>query len=326
MANQTPYEKFNVEGYQARGLKGIVSQIVDQEGWKFGNNISLILTKGENIEFKYPFFFAVESARGTAKEEFVPPASLVIKTTNDPSGQYTVKDELKHRVYGLDPNTDTTPTVSNLLKAAQYFDASPQLITGQCQSNHIILLSDGRPNELTDPVKNQVNTLTGNSQCQGNNHTACGRSIARYLKDKDFNTDVSGVNNVNLRTIGFALGEGDNGDEARRFLDDLAKVSNPTSGVLEANSAAELLARMEEHVQEIEDEQATFVTPGLAVNQFNSYRHENRLFYAMFQPDANVTWAGNIKPYQIARIDGKLRVADGRKPTSSGDSCWYGAI
>ncbi len=305
----------HANGYQTQGddLKEIARTLAAQPGWDFGNNMSFII-KSEPDPVLNKKFGAFESA-GSLGEGFISPASLIVKVDTDSTQTYTIKDELKHKVYGLDPDKDSTPTIARLLKAADYFKTnSDTLITSQCQKNHIILLSDGRPNNLNYTTAGQVNSFTGQNTCSAGAHQACGESLASYLQSDAFK-DLAG-SDVTVRTIGFSLDNTPDGRQAAGFLNALASAGG-SENVIEASDTATLLAAFQEHTQRINDDQATIVTPGLAVNQFNSFRHENRLYYSMFRPDTNVTWPGNIKSYQLAKISNELKIADNSTPPKS---------
>ena len=80
--------------------------------------------------------------------------------------------------------------------------------TVQCQSNHIVLLTDGYPYGRQSEY-NDIGSYIG-SDCarnQGANMRGgnCGIEVAKYMKEKDHYTNVRGVNNITTHTIGLSL-------------------------------------------------------------------------------------------------------------------------
>jgi len=53
----------------------------------------------------------------------------------------------------------------------------------------------------------------------------------------------------------------------------------------------------------VKDVNATFVSPGVAVNQLNRLTHNDELYFALFKPAEGTLWPGNVKKYKLDGSD-----------------------
>lgn len=160
----------------------------------------------------------------------------------------------------------------------------------QCQTNnHIVLLSDGRANGNVS--QNRIKTLLGKSECLGGTSSSerCGLDLVRNISDAS--TSVVGTS-VTTHTIGFAANS-----EAENYLNQLAIQSG--GSFFTADSSEKLIEAFNSIIQSAKDVSATFVSPGVAVNQLNRLTHRDELYYAVFEPDEGKIWPGNLKRYRI---------------------------
>jgi len=161
-------------------------------------------------------------------------------------------------------------------------------ITSQCQTNHIVLLSDGdaRSNSSVGKIK----SLTGVSKCTGH-ATAdeeCGLELVEWLNTTDQST-LKNTQTIRTYTIGFNLQS-----------DYLKALANKGGGLYyEANSSAQLVDTFESILGEAYSIDTSFVAPGATVNQFNRLTHRNDIYFALFKPESRPNWGGNLKKYQI---------------------------
>lgn len=113
----------------------------------------------------------------------------------------------------------------------------------ECQSNYIVLMSDGRPqyrggngtNKLPRRTK-QIKNLTGKNCAtnpSGYKSGTCGPELAEFLLKTDLDSELAGDQSVQTFTVAFALDDPKGTD----YLKSLATVGE---GNLSANSAAEL--------------------------------------------------------------------------------------
>ncbi|MBX2837739.1 MAG: VWA domain-containing protein [Gammaproteobacteria bacterium] len=160
-----------------------------------------------------------------------------------------------------------------------------------CQTNHIVLLSDG--SATSNSAANKVKSLTGQSSCDnGNWKESCGKELAEYLEAGDFSS-FDGDQNVTTYTIGF-----NNNDP---FLTELAHAGGGTYNT--ANSSAELVNVFQSILSDVLAVDTAFVAPAATVNQFNRLTHNSSIYFALFKPNTRPTWSGNLKQYRLDSDD-----------------------
>jgi type IV pilus assembly protein PilY1 len=158
----------------------------------------------------------------------------------------------------------------------------------QCQvNNHIVLLSDGIANRNHSVDK--IQAMLGEN-CSGSGGEKCGVSLVSNISD-------SGESVIDARvvthTIGFAAGTA-----ANTFLNDLALKSG--GGFYQADNSEDLVQAFNTILRNVKDVNATFVSPGVAVNQLNRLTHRDELYFALFKPSEGTQWPGNLKKYKIS--------------------------
>lgn len=192
-----------------------------------------------------------------------------------------------------------TPTVAALYEAQRYLTGAmpyrgnnggqPYVspTTSQCESNHVVLLTDGRP--TNDPsVVGDLEPLIGTCSARSGGLGSCGGELARYLSTVDQFPAIPDTNIITTHSIGFNIRDD--------WLESLATVSN---GIYRtADSSQELLAAFQSILNTVQL-QSTTAAPTVSVNAFNQSRHREELFYSFFQPGAAPRWEGNIKKYRL---------------------------
>ena len=286
----------------------IVSEAMSSGDWESNGSLVLTVTADKDVRLG-----AVESGQANG-------ASLVMTALSADLGNYgeRVRDELKRLVNNISPNGGT-PLMEAYTEMAKYmmgqkavfargepdavgFDQSWVYNTpldgdvGQCSSNHIILMTDGKP--TSDTTYGQVGSTTGQpGDCKGgvSGNTpeasfACMKQLATWLYDGTENTQKSAVQ---THTVGFHLDETTSAQ--------LAEVADAGQGsALTAASAAELESALRKIINSVSDINSTVAAPGVAVNQLNRMQHLDQLYYAIFGPELDSRWKGNLKRYRLA--------------------------
>ncbi|MEH6824771.1 MAG: PilC/PilY family type IV pilus protein [Motiliproteus sp.] len=181
-----------------------------------------------------------------------------------------------------DDNIGTTTCADEEITGSPVY-TSP--ITEDCQSNHIVLLTDGYPSVNTSVTK--VQAMTGGS-CSGSDDKACGLELLSYLK----NVDQHAKDNdqiITTHTIGFNFSD--------QWLRDLATTGG--GGFYEAESASELTSAFDTIIKSIKAVNTTFVQPSVTINQFNRFSHRDDVYFSLFKPQETAKWYGNLKKYQL---------------------------
>ena len=218
------------------------------------------------------------------------------------------RDALLNVVNTLTP-AGGTPTLLALLQGAQYFRGEPlqklgttydSPIDSACQSNHIVLLTDGTPTSFPQDEAAIANHIYGNttSNCSPASSGTCGAELAEYLFANDHSDTVDNTNNVITHTIGLSfsnawlqtlsVGRGPEGKGQHFFAEDTADLTEAFNSILD-------IAR---------EGSNSFAAPAITLDQFTRYSHREDMYLALFEPSNTQRWTGNLKRY---RFDGQVK-------------------
>ncbi|WP_101675817.1 PilC/PilY family type IV pilus protein [Alloalcanivorax mobilis] len=181
--------------------------------------------------------------------------------------------------------------------------SSPMNMANQCESNHIIVMTDGDPTYDSD--EDAVNDLT-NGRCSVSGGSSSGNSyncqvdLANWLYDKDKN----GKRSVKTWQVAFGQNISKLSDMKR------VAVSGGTDEVRLADNAEELAAEFNDILDLIAEDSQSIVSPGVTINQTNRLEHLDQLYFAVFKPEKTSVWAGNLKRYKLD--DGEVVDKNGR--------------
>lgn len=325
--------------YQSPSLTPIVQQIVARSGWDSGNDMMFILANfsGERGAYSYNgqpsgsvklvIEFAGQATPGqtsTVREHlisqvdslssdgFTPIVDTLYEAANyyggfdvdyglkrgDSSTSSSVRrnTRVSSRLsyLGADSVLPSGCTVDNLSDANCINEYIPSgasylspVLDKQCQTNnHIVLLSDGEANNNHSVAK--IESVLG-KYCTGSGGEKCGLDLIDNMSDADESfIDTK----IYTHTIGFAA----NG-AANAFLNDLAIKGN--GGFYTASNTEDLVSVFQSILKTVKDVNATFVSPGVAVNQLNRLTHNDELYFALFKPAEGTIWPGNLKKYKL---------------------------
>lgn len=167
---------------------------------------------------------------------------------------------------------------------------SPVNRANQCESNHIILFTDGAPSR-DDPEE------VGLVSC-GDNSYACQVKIAAELNS---NSNSLGTP-IKTHNIGLYMGD--------TTLANMQSVSTAGGGeTYDSDSAETLLEAFQSTLDLIDEDARSISAPGVAVNAMNRFQHLDQLYYSVFQPFESSYWNGNLKRYQV--VDGEIHGQNG---------------
>lgn len=216
-----------------------------------------------------------------------------------------------------------TPTVGALFEGGQYFRGEPLMGSGQtytspmesaCQSNHIVLLTDGSPTEFDETEKAVAAAIYGNDTTLCPDATlaggTCGAELSKYLYDTDHSTELTGTNNIVTHTIGFNFSADWLPTVSSAASNDGTGTSTGTGTGLHFNaeSASDLVIAFDSILEVANDSSNTFVAPAITLDQFTRFSHRDDMYLALFQPSNNQRWTGNLKRY---RFDGQVKDKNG---------------
>lgn len=176
--------------------------------------------------------------------------------------------------------------------ASEHITGAPTYIspfTHECQTNHIVLLTDGEPT-ADSTAANEVKSITG-AGCidQSGGRGTCGEEIASYLSTNDQHTH-GGEQTITTHTIGFNF--------TTQWLKDVA--SEGGGGYYTADTASQLSAALANIIDSVQDDGSSFVAPGATVDNFSKVSHRSDIYLALFQPKSTPGWNGNLKRYDFS--------------------------
>lgn len=167
-------------------------------------------------------------------------------------------------------------------------------MVAECQSNHIVLLTDGKP---TSTAITEVESLiSGTCASASSADGKCGEEIAQFLATTDQSTSIDNVNTITTHTIGF------------NFSNDwLKEVASAGGGKFyTADSALDLVAAVESILLEAKSHENTIVAPAATLDQTSRLAHRDDIYLALFEPSYSPAWSGNLKRYYF---DGEIKDA-----------------
>lgn len=188
---------------------------------------------------------------------------------------------------------------------------SPINMKNQCESNHIIVMTDGAP--TSDGDWSAVSNITGSS-CASDNFTEtksfnCQVELAKFL-----NTDSpNGKKRIQTWQVAFGISKGST--TANRMENvAVAGGSEPTvpkgsQYVRYAENAEELAKAFIDILDLIDEQVRSGAAPGVAVNTLNRFQYLDELYYSVFRPAESSYWEGNLKKYRL--VDGEIIDANG---------------
>lgn len=229
-------------------------------------------------------------------------------------GTVTIRDDMIASVNNMFAESGT-PIVPTLYDAALYLRDStsrPTPMTASCQPTHMVLLTDGQANNNTTAAKTGIGGIVGGS-CTGDatdDGEQCARTLATYLANNDQLSSLAGDNKITTHTVGFALDASGTTASAniRKFLKDVA--TNGGGSFNTAENAGELTKAFNKIISEVLATDTTFVSASAPVNTFNRQDNKDELYFSLFRPAATDRWAGNLKRYRMATVNGTAYIVD----------------
>lgn len=223
-------------------------------------------------------------------------------TTDERYKRVSVAGSYSGGTHVLPPGCPSTNSSSSACDG-ETVTGSPTYISpiySACQSNHIVLLTDGQANNNHLPTRHAINNLVSSHtgrNCETdsvNNTQRCSRDLVSWLANTDQKPSISGFDNiVNTHTIAFNL----DSSTAKSYLSDLATIGG--GQYKEADTAADLATAFNDILRSVLSQNATFVSPGATINQFNRLTHRNEIYFSLFKPSASTKWSGNLKRYKL---------------------------
>src|SRR5690606_6211595 len=178
-------------------------------------------------------------------------------------------------------------------------DSYKSPITHTCQSNHIVLFTDGLPSsdgDANSDIRNLIKNMKGlpkglNKDCDGN-EGGCAEELADWLQHGSTKGGSAKYEITVARVGGFS-----GGDTANKMLGKMALHGAGSFQV--ADNEGKRASALSVICGSISDRAGNFAAPAVAVSSFNSLEHRDELYYSVFQPAKSPGWSGNIKRYRM---------------------------
>ena len=197
---------------------------------------------------------------------------------------------------------DGTPTVAALYEAQRYFQGGtpyrgvlPAGTTrynspsdSQCDSNHIVVLTDGRPTPDSQAF-NDLNPIVGPCAGDPNDRGTCGIELAEEMAATDQLQHVPGLNTLTTHSIGFNI--------RNNWIVDLATAGN---GLYRDAASKDELVDAFNGILESVQLATSAAAPAISVSSASETRHSDELYYTLFQPATTARWDGNVKKYRLS--------------------------
>lgn len=182
---------------------------------------------------------------------------------------------------------DTNPTDESC--ASEEINGNPVYtspIANECQSNHILLVTDGEANATSNAVKNRFGSCAHSGITHNNG--VCAAEMAAYMANNDLVSGIEG-STVTTHTVGFNLDSD--------WLKDIAEKGG--GDYFTASSSSDLVTALVEIINDVQRVDSTFVAPGVTVDQFSRLSHRKDTYLALFEPSNTPQWPGNMKRYDL---------------------------
>ncbi|ARN72826.1 VWA domain-containing protein [Oceanicoccus sagamiensis] len=166
-----------------------------------------------------------------------------------------------------------------------------------CQPNHLVLLTDGNATQnQAANLSARFAGLADSSECTstGDDDELCGAELLSYLKNTDQvdDAEMQYDQTVTTHVIGFNFSS-----------DWLQELATAGGGLYkEASSAGDLSDVLAAISTQVLDTSSTFAAPVATINQFNRLVQRNEVYFAVFKPDTDKRWEGNIKKYNLGTV------------------------
>jgi hypothetical protein len=201
-------------------------------------------------------------------------------------------------------------------------------IISDCQSNNIILMSDGKPEyeKIRQPhAYSRIKELIGKgcaSEPSGFKAGECGKELTTYLFKKDLNSTITGMQTVNTFVVGFASGITDEAEDYLKSLvtaDDL-DTKDVNEGYFSAKNGEDLAKAFTDTLKRIAKEARSQASPGYSVNVRSGLEHEDSIYIPVFDKSNTSVWSGNLKKFKLVDDKGHrhIRGKDTKTATTAG--------
>jgi len=245
---------------------------------------------------------------------------------------------------GAHPSTYSGNVITNNIRNnPRNYDNAPNYISpisSSCQSNYIVLMSDGQPTYYYVADANTQGVGFGKSRgpfaqiLQGNGGSSalaaavpncedspsgftagkCGPELTRYIADHDNSDEMDDLQTIKTYTIGFGANlsiEAQNYLRSLETIDDDPETGRVEDGYFNAANPEALALAFKEILEEIVIPKGTLASPGYSVNVKSGLEHEKSIYIPVFDRKNTSRWSGNLKKFELVTV-GNRRLIYGK--------------
>jgi type IV pilus assembly protein PilY1 len=227
----------------------------------------------------------------------------------------TTRNELINEVRSITADT-WTPLAETLYEAGLYFKGDSSYFNSgvvytspiqyYCQRNYVIIITDGMSTQDRNSIlASAIGDRNGdqkepigapNDPDYASNGSDYLDDVAKYLYDGDLRSDLTNQQNIITYTIGFT--------EDNDLLERTAVHGH--GRYFYSDNAQQLANAFQDIVNEILEKSSSFVAPLVPVSRMERTSAGDKIYLALFQPNNDGMWSGNIKKFGVAQENNTL--------------------
>lgn len=306
--------------YASPDIGPLLQAVIDDPGWEYDGALGLLVRGSSSTELRIRAWERTDDdSTTTSLSKFGTfAAKLHVRA------RYPHRTTLTHRRWSVQTvagmtATGGTPIAGAYLTAANYllgndpdFPTMPVLVSGDCGSNTLVILTDGaeqayKYNTTTFPASvkqltDKTCVVTPGGSTDWNRAWGCSKDIAKTMYEPQGTGATAMAEDghyysVKTYTIGF-------GPIAKTGGGELNAIAVQGGGdYFPATDSAALIDVFEQIVSSTTSAGTAVAAPGAAVNALNRYEHLDEIYYSLFKPSVTVNWRGNVKRYRLKAGD-----------------------
>jgi len=227
----------------------------------------------------------------------------------------TTRSQLINDVKNITADT-WTPLAETLYEAGLYFKGGSSYFNSgvaytspiqyYCQRNYVIVITDGMSTQDRNSIlASAIGDKDGDQKepigaPYDPNYASYGSDylddVAKYLYDGDLRSDLTNQQNIITYTIGFT--------EDNDLLERTA--THGHGRYLYSDNAQTLANAFQDIINEILEKSSSFVAPLVPVSRMERTSAGDKIYLALFQPNNDGMWSGNIKKFGVAQENNTL--------------------
>jgi len=282
-------------------------------GWKYDNAIGIVIEGTTSTSTTFRAWERHEggaTTTGTDRSRYGQMSAKLILTVSSAEA-LPIKQSHRYRAFNTFrtlPAIYNTPIMGTYIESAQYLlgwdnfaGQMPDLSTGDCATNGIVILTDGEETGSYSSTQTNASKAISGVTCSTSstsNIWACTyRMVEAVYNMRNLHEDG---NKYSIRTdaIGF-------GPEAAGATG-LAGIEGKGGGKFYlATDSAALTNAFRDIIANMSISTASVAASGVAVNALNRFEHLDQLYYSLFAPSTKIDWSGNLKRYRLVDADVK---------------------